>query len=366
LIREVFNMPPSSARSRLDSLPNVQRRVLAHNRDLCRGWLTWLEQHGRARVTVYQYGARLDELLEFLGDTPLDAATLDQLEAWVARPRKGRAHGDLGADSTRAKEVLVLRGLFRWAVDHGKLAHNPAVLMEVPTVKNEDPKAIDVDAWHTFWSSPCLSEVERVVFGLGFFGGFRRLEMCTVGPHHVDAAVGRIEGFQRKGDRNGKRSGVVPIESLARLFSQEHPRLLHSPEDFLGPLYKLSEARRGEQWLIPWGEEVVSLPQAQRGGYRPVPDGMTSPDQINHRLRRALKNCGMDGTAFTPHALRHSFVTYLLRGGVPLEVVSKMANHSSLNITLRYLRMADDPIEKFLRGSDDERPTTSNLKGVRW
>lgn len=358
-------MAPTSAASRLERLPSIERRVLAHNQKLCQGWLEWLRDHGRAKVTVYQYGAKCDELLEFLGDTPLDLATLDQLEAWVARPRRGRGKGNLGADATRAKDTLVLRGLFRWAVDHGKLASNPAAKLELPSVKNEDPRAIDVDDWRAFWSSPTLDDEERVAYGLGFFCGLRRAEVCKLESRHWNAKLGRIDDFPRKGDRSNKTSGSVPVVSLARFFAQEHPKLLGSADDFLGPLTALVEARSGSRWLLPWGERAVTMPVAWRGGSRPVPDGATSPDQINHHLKRALRTAGLDDTLFTPHALRHSFVTYLLRAGVKLEVVSKLANHSNVNITMRYLKIADDPIEALLKDDPDDGGTTT-LKGSRW
>lgn len=354
-------MPPTSATTRLKRLPAVERSVLAHNHKLCAEWLQWLRDHGRAPITVYQYGAKCDELLEFLGAKSLDAATLDDLERWVSRPRKGRGAGDLGADATRAKDVGVLRGLYKWAVAHGRLAHNPAVDLEQPRVRNEDPKAIEMPVWREFWLSPTLDNTERATFGLGFFCGLRREEMCRLRPENVDVAVGRIVDFPRKGDRNKKRSGNVPVVSLARLFAQEHPKLLPDADAFLAPLRALCVDRKGEPWLLPWGQRAVSMPQAWRNGYRPVPDGMTSPDQINHHLRYALKRAEMPERAITPHALRHSFVTYLLRAGVKLEVVSKLANHSNINITLRYVKVADDPIADMLQIGDD-----NSLKGSRW
>ena len=36
----------------------------------------------------------------------------------------------------------------------------------------------------------------------------------------------------------------------------------------------------------------------------------------------------------TIHGLRHSGISYMLRHGVPVEVVSKMAGHKSIKVTL--------------------------------
>lgn len=343
--------------------------VLKYNEALCRDWLSWLQAHGRSPITIHQYGARCEELLRFLGRTRLDDVTLDQLEEWIARPRQGRGRGQLGSDSTRAKEVLICRGLWRWAIAHGRLMNMPTEYLELPAVRDEDPRAIDPDLWHTFWITPLLTDIERVVFGLGFYCGLRRAEICQLEIGHVDIDMGRIVGFRRKGDR-GKKTGDVNVLSLARFFAQEHPSLLPSADGFLRPFADLYAARSaaGARWLIPWGEEAVDRPQAYRlpGGRngilgadrRSIPDGMTSPDQINGRLLRALKRSGLPERSFSPHALRHSFVTYLLRANVTLEVVSKLANHSSADITLRYCRLADDPLGAKL--------TVETLRGSRW
>lgn len=334
-------------------------RVPVDNRQTCSMWLDWLRAHGRAPLTVYQYGAKLDELLAFLDGKPLSDVRLDDLEAWVARPRRGRGGGGLGTDATRAKDVIVVRGLWKWAVAHGRLVYNPTLDLEMPKVRNEAPRAVPEKLWSQFWSSPMLTEVERVVYGLQFFGGLRRFEVCHLGPQHIDVADGFLVDFKRKGDRNSSKPSPLPIVSCARLFAEKHPGLLPDAGAFLAPLKELALTRRGMDFLIPWGEEAVANPCAWRNGERPVrPVNMTSPDQITNRLQQALVRAGMPARAFTPHALRHSFVTYLLRGGVPLEVVSRLANHSSLNITMRYLKFEDDPIADLL----DQPP----LKGSRW
>src|SRR5699024_3169947 len=58
-------------------------------------------------------------------------------------------------------------------------------------------------------------------------------------------------------------------------------------------------------------------------------------DLVNKRLRGFLNRVGAPD-AFTPHGLRHSFVTNLLRAGMPIEMVSELANHPDLSVTMRY------------------------------
>lgn len=322
------------------------------NRELAVGYLEWLKAHDRKQLTVYQYGGKLESLCEALGSCRAQDATLQQLEAWVGRPRRART---VGAAATRSRDVTLLRGFYKWMLSHGHIYKDVTADMQAPTVRNTNPKAIDSEVWAKVWASELTNE-ERVYLGLGFFCGLRRAEICALEPRHLNVELGQLVGFPRKGDRNEKTTGVVPVASCAQLFAERQPDLLCSADDFLNPLFSLYEARRDSRWLLPWGEQVMAW---RRTSARPgPPEGMTNPDQLNKRTMRLLVRCGLPMGSFTPHALRHSFVTYLLRAGIPLEVVSRLANHSSVEITMRYVRTATDPLADFL--------STGRLGGSRW
>jgi integrase len=316
---------------------------------MCRAWLEWLKNRGRSGVTVYQYAEKLEQLCQHAGERPLAALSLTDLEAWIDRPRGRRANGLQGADATKAKDAVVLRGLYRYLVQRGHLAFDVTTELQAPTVRNHNPRAIPPEVWSAFWFSDQLAPVERVVYGLGFFCGLRREEICRLTAEQFDLAEGRIVHFPRKGDR-GKSTGVLPYLSSARLFGEKRPDLIGMPEAFLEPLTYLLRAREGARYLIPWGEAASLRRRADKPG---PPPGMTSPDQVNRRLQLRLRRLGMPDRAFTPHALRHSFVTYLLEMGVPLQIVSRLAGHSDVAITMRYARIADDPLAMFLDKQGD-------------
>ena len=58
--------------------------------------------------------------------------------------------------------------------------------------------------------------------------------------------------------------------------------------------------------------------------------------------------CGPDSGVLTPHALRHSFVTNLLRVDVPLYVVAFLAGPRDGSTTMRYAAIAVDPLAELL------------------
>lgn len=311
--------------------------ITARNRALCAGWLDWLSKRNKP-LTCYQYAVVLEKLCAHAGERPFGRLAVQDIEAFIDRQRR---YGVMPSAGTRARDLAVVRSLYQWANSHGHVSVNPAADLRPVTVRNHNPRAIPDELWSKVWRSE-LDDPMRAILGLGFYVGLRREEICRLKAEHF---VGeRILHFPRKGDRNDKVSGVVPWVSCARLYAQKRPDLLSMPEDFLLAIQRLLQ-RSEDGWVIPWGSEARPHLRSARPG---PPVGMTNPDQINKRLGMLLLRLGLARASFTPHALRHSFVTNMLTMGVPLTDVSVLANHSSIAITTRYVKTASDPLARFL------------------
>ena len=58
---------------------------------------------------------------------------------------------------------------------------------------------------------------------------------------------------------------------------------------------------------------------------------------INRMFGRVLREAGLDTDGITPHRLRHTFVTQLIRNGVDVRTVQEVLGHADLQTTARYL-----------------------------
>lgn len=307
------------------------------NSTIATAWLDWMRDvRRRAPKTVYDYAVKLESFLGWIDSTALEDVALEDIEAWLQRPRTGRGHGRTGAEATLQKEVAVLSGLYAWANARGLARRDPTALLVAPTVRNENPKPVSDGTWIRMWSCEALPAEAHVVLGLGYLCGLRRAEIAALHGSQVNVRAARFEGFVRKGGGDD----VLDYGELVGVYADALPRLLPGgPETFLGPLHQ-AVTRAGDGLLLAWGHTS----QRERAKYR-RPDSTNDPQLVYKRLAKWRRLAGVEH--FTPHQLRHSFVTNLLRADVPIHLVSRLANHSDISITMRYAKLGGQDLRQW-------------------
>lgn len=321
--------------------------------EIAKEWLAHLRNGSRRRtaLTVYQYAGKLQSFLRFIGDTPLEYVSMQDIERWLSRPRRG---GGTGEPATVSKEVSILSGFFAFAVTQGYLQADPTALLEAPKVKNEHPNPVPDDVWVQQWECESLSTEARALLGLGYFCGLRRVEIVSLMPEHFDVRRQRIVKFTRKGGGDD----VLDYGELASLVADELPMLAQGgPERFTDALHEQVRAARKVGRLFAWGDDAIATRRLHS-----MPSNTTDPQLIYRRLRRWQAQAGLEEGVYSPHMLRHAFVTNLLRCGVPIHLVSKLANHSNLSTTMRYAKVSGADLRDWRRREQALRSSSYN----RW
>jgi integrase/recombinase XerD len=218
--------------------------------------------------------------------------------------------------------VAIIRGFYGYLTAKGVLDRDPMGLLRAPTVHNRRPRALLDGTWRKAWGAALDGDDDTAVVVLGFGGlfGFRRAEIVSLAATHLQVS-GQVTSFVRKGGGDD----VFPYRTVMDVWQQQMP-------DTIGD--------GGAARL----EAVIGACVA-RGG--PLLPGWV-PDTVNRRLDGWIAEYGVP--RFTPHALRHTFVTNMLRAGVPIELVSELANHSNIAVTMRYVKGGQDRVAEWLTG----------------
>jgi len=79
-----------------------------------------------------------------------------------------------------------------------------------------------------------------------------------------------------------------------------------------------------------------------------------SPRTTEHMIKRLIDNCGLN-EKISPHKLRHTFGTRLVRNGTDLVTIQELMGHSSLNTTQIYTHVNNEQRQKAMRNPNISR-----------
>ena len=159
---------------------------------------------------------------------------------------------------------------------------NPTELLVAPTIRNAQPKPIADDDWLALYD--VADDVERIVLGLGLYGGLRRHEMTALRVLHVDHARLRLVGFMRKGGGDD----VLPLATMLEVFERRLSHL-YKP-DFEVGLRGLASEREGTSYLLPWADTITATARSRRLGG--LADDQLDPQHLNRVMTRLCARAG--------------------------------------------------------------------------
>lgn len=263
-----------------------------------------LARQGRSPVTLRGYQADLEAFAAWVQQTygePFDPARIvrEDVRAWRAYLLTVQRC----KPATVNRRLAALRAFCRWAVAVGLLASDPTA--GIPTVPQAPtpPKALETSDLRRLVRRAQASRnpLHIAVVVLLANTGLRVSELCGLRLSDVEVTERRGRVVVRMG--KGEKYREVPLNGEARRAVVEYLAVRPKVADD-----HLLIGRRG--------------PLTESGVWRIV-----------------AKYAREAGVEATPHVLRHTFATRLLReAGADLVVVSDLLGHADLRTTARYVR----------------------------
>ena len=257
--------------------------------------------------TLRAYGKDLERFFAFLaasGPAPSPAEL---------RPARLRLHLGALADeglrpSSLNRHLSSLRSFFAWLEERGSIDGNPAAALRGPRKRRRLPRYLEEHEVEALLAAPRDDDGEglrdRAILEMLYSTGCRAAELVALDEPDLDLRRGlvRLRGKGRK-----ERLGILGRPAVAAV------------RDYLA-----SKSIRG----LPRGPLFLN----HRGG-------RLTDRSLRRVLQRALLRAGLQRDC-TPHTLRHSFATHLLRRGADLRTVQELLGHSSLGTTQIYTHVS--------------------------
>ncbi|MEW5921661.1 MAG: site-specific tyrosine recombinase/integron integrase [Bacillota bacterium] len=271
-----------------------------------------------AILTVQSYEKDILQFVEFLEKEKLNLPQVDYrcLRRYLAMLKEHEY-----ARSSVARKLAAVRGFLRYLKREGLLLENTWEIVSTPKRERKLPQFLYVDEVESLLESPdlcsCLGNRDRAILEVLYGAGIRVKELSDLNL----SAVNLEEGFLLvKG--KGRKERVVPMgayarQSLAVYLKKSRPLLLAENKN---------RDDDGALFLNRFGQRLS--------------------DRSVRRLVRTYSRKSGQGTAVTPHVLRHSFATHLLNGGADLRAVQEMLGHASLSSTQVYTHVTKDELKK--------------------
>jgi integrase/recombinase XerC len=213
--------------------------------------------------------------------------------------------------ATANRRLAALKAWLTWCRERGKIDSLPRFPRRASEPERA-PRALDRVA---------AARLERAVEREGNLRDAAVIALML----HAGLRVGEVVSLRVEDVILSERKGRVAVRSGKGTKRREVP---------LGPevrraLRAYLEARGPGEWLFPG-----------RG------KGPITARAVEQLVGKYARLAGLDPKEVTPHALRHTFATDLLRRGTDIVVVSSVLGHARLDTTARYTRPRWEEMEK--------------------
>ncbi len=224
------------------------------------------------------------------------------------------------AEATVARKVAAVKSFFSYLQADGKLGTNPAETLASPKVGKTLPRPLTVQEIDELLEQPARRTTpegkrDRAMLELMYATGLRVTELVSLdfGDAKMDVARPYVR-LIGKGNRERQMPLLEqPAQEVLEYIRHARPRLVGERNELA-----LFVNRRGERltrqgvWLI---------------------------------LKGYSKQAGIEGRV-TPHTLRHSFATHMLRGGMDIHKVQELLGHANISTTQVYTQVSREHIRE--------------------
>lgn len=230
------------------------------------------------------------------------------------------------APATTQRKLSAVRSLFTFLVDEGTLDAHPAAGLRQRRRVRPLPSCLSYEEVEALLAAPdtttTLGLRDRALLEFLYSAGTRAAETVGLERHDLDLARGMARVLGK-----GKKERLVPLG----------PQAVEALQAYLADPGRTLRARAatGDRQSAATGDAVFRNARGTRLSTR--------------SLGRVIERCATRAAILrhvTPHTLRHSFATHLLRGGADLRIVQEILGHVNVETTEIYTHIEKSELKR--------------------
>ncbi|MBI2760952.1 MAG: site-specific tyrosine recombinase XerD [Chloroflexi bacterium] len=222
------------------------------------------------------------------------------------------------AEATVARKVAAVKSFFGFLTAEGLIPGDPTESLSSPRVGKSLPKPISPQQIDELLEQPLRRNTpeakrDKAMLELLYATGMRVTELVSL---DLDSIVLRAESAYVRCVGKGSKERSIPI----------HEHAAEAVQTYLDEGRPLLVRMRGERALFVnrRGERLT------RQGFWLILKSYAQAANITEHV--------------TPHTLRHSFATHMLKGGAPLRNVQELLGHANISTTQVYTQITQDHV----------------------
>ena len=274
------------------SFLDYQTAILGHSQNTADGYDADLE------VLAAVLAGNRNTAPENLTAAGFGSATLEELYAYMAAGKTGSL-----SPAARCRRASSARSFYRWMVKRGMIQTDPSAALETPKKQKSLPHYLTEDQCYDLLRKCGDGKTgirDRAILTLFLSCGLRVSELCALNLRDLGEDYVRVIG-------KGNKERVVYFAGTCRKALDKWLNVREAPE----------------------GEDADALFVSN---YR----ARISVRSVQAMVDRRLEDAGLDSSLYSPHKLRHTAATLMLKSGVDTRVLQEVLGHASLNTTQIY------------------------------
>lgn len=226
---------------------------------------------------------------------------------------------DLCAASVR-RVVASTRGFYRFLVREGHIENNPATDLTAPRSNSRLPKDLTWDEVEALINQPDTKKAigirDRALLELLYATGMRVSELLSLRPENLNLNRGYLVCLGK-----GDKERMIPIGKQAIFWVTKYYRDARS--ELLGKRTSAS------LFVTSWSPAL-------------------SREKFWKKLKQYALDAGLERNV-SPHMLRHSFATHLLKHGADLISIQQLLGHADVSTTQIYTSIMNVRLQQIYR-----------------